>query len=412
MVRDSPALRAPHVWRARQMAHLLLLFRTMASTTNVVRQIREAAVPIVGRGGRDLEPLLERIGDAQIVLLGESSHGTHEFYEMREAITRRLITARGFRAVAIEADWPATSHVDRWVRFASAADPEAEEALESFRRFPGWMWRNIEVSNFIRWLRLHNLMAMPDRKVGLYGLDLFGPRGEPIGDARDVASSLAAADGEPRSVRFFAEQSARVARNAAGYRRALAGPRAAAWNLRDRHMAETIDALACHLESASAARIIVWAHNSHVGDSRATEMGRSGEVNLGQLLRDRWGADVVSVGLTTHHGTVTAARQWDAAPERMALGPAITGSWDAVLHETGLQSFLLLLTGTGRTIESLDEERLERAVGVVYFPQTERASHYFHARLAAQFDALIHLDETSATAPLELEERTGMAAGP
>ncbi|MBI2897269.1 MAG: erythromycin esterase family protein [Deltaproteobacteria bacterium] len=381
----------------------------MVETTHVVRQIREAAIPLAGGRASDLDPLLQRIGDARIVLLGDASHGTHEFYDARAAITKRLIALKGFRAVAIEADWPDTSCVDRWVRAGSADVGEAEDALDAFGRFPGWMWRTVEVSRFLRWLRLHNDIAgTAARQVGVYGLDLFSFQGaigaSPPGPAR-------AGDGSDLG-RLHVEQAARLVRNAARYRRSLAGARASSWNLRDRHMAETVEALAAHLESAGQeARIVVWAHNSHVGDSRATEMSRTGEVNLGHLLRERWGPDVVAVGLTTHHGVVTAAREWYAAPEQRVLGPALAGSWEAIFHATGLSRFLLVLTGTERRIEGLEEERLERAVGVVYFPETERASHYFLARLGWQFDAVIHLDETSGTEPLESEGRSGMAAG-
>ena len=427
-----------------------------AEDQDLIAAVRAAAVPLTGGAG-DHDRLLDLIGDARYVLLGEASHGTDEFYRQRAAITRRLIAERGFAAVAVEADWPDAGRVNRFVR-GDAGDPTADAALGDFRRFPQWMWRNTVVLDFVRWLRAHNdALAADDHRVGFYGLDLYSLRAsmdavvgyldrvdpeaadrararygcfdhfggdaqtygyatalgsaEPceddvVGQLRELqrrAAELAGRNGRAAAeAHFFAEQNARLAKNAESYYRAMFRGRPSSWNLRDRHMAETLDALTAHLDrGGSPPKIVVWAHNSHLGDARATEMGAGGELNLGQLVRERAGRDAVLVGFTNYQGTVTAATDWGGPAERKTVRPGLPGGVEALFHAVGQPAFLLPLRDGGEAAERLREPRLERAIGVVYRPETERVSHYFAARLGEQFDAVLHLDQTGAVEPLE-----------
>ena len=419
--------------------------------------IRAELHPLTGHAG-DHDPLLELVGDARVVLLGEATHGTHEFYHERARITQRLIEEKGFTVVAVEADWPDAYRVNRFVR-GTGEDSSAREALDGFRRFPTWMWRNTDVLALVDWLREYN-GSLPDgaARVGFYGLDLyslfasieavigyldevdpeaarraryrygcfehFGEDSQAYGYAAEMgitpgcedqavqqlvelqrrAAELARRDGRiPEDEHFFAEQNARLVKNAEEYYRTMFRGRVSSWNLRDRHMADTLEALVRHFDARGGrTKVVVWEHNSHIGDARATEMGDEGEWNVGQLARERWGRDAVLVGFTTHHGTVTAAPDWDAPAERKRVRPALAGSFEALLHAIGVPAFLLPLRGREALGEALGASRLERAIGVVYLPRSERVSHYFHARLPEQFDAVIHVDETRAVEPLEV----------
>jgi erythromycin esterase-like protein len=417
--------------------------------------IHRFAQPLTGRAG-DYDGLLELIGDSRFVLLGEASHGTHEFYRERARITQRLIEEKGFAAVAVEADWPDAYRVNRWVR-CLGKDQDALEALSDFHRFPRWMWRNQDVLEFVYWLRTANEARPSSRRVGFYGLDLyslfssmeavigfleqadppaalraryryscfehFGEDTQAYGYAAEFgltqscedqavqqllelqrrAAELAPKDGSiAEDEFFFAEQNARLVMNAEEYYRAMFRGREVSWNLRDQHMTETLEALVRHLDrKVGHSKIVVWEHNSHVGDARATALGESGELNVGQLARERFGADAVLVGFSTYSGTVTAASDWGAPAERKRVRPGLPGSWEALFHGGGLANFLLPFRGRPWWSDTLDQPRLERAIGVVYRPETERVSHYFEARLAQQFDALIHWDETRAVEPLD-----------
>jgi erythromycin esterase-like protein len=398
----------------------------------------DPAVEIVRANALPIEKLLEAIGEARLVLIGEASHGTHEFYRIRAELTQALIRERGFTHVAVEADWPDAYRANRWVRgLSKERGPEA--ALEDFTRFPRWMWRNAEVVAFLRWLRAHNAGRPEGERTGFYGLDLyslhrsiehvlayldkvdpeaaarareryacfemFGEDPQAYGWASTLGMSKTCEDEVTAQLvdmlklkdseeQFAAEQNARLIANAETYYRAMYGRRANSWNVRDRHMMETLQALLDHAGPGS--RAVVWAHNSHLGDARATEMSARGELNLGQLVRERFGEQAWLVGFTTHAGSVTAARDWGDPAERRRVRPSLDGSWERVFHDTGLQRFLLLLRHNG-----LSGERLERAIGVIYRPESERFSHYFGARLSKQFDAVIHIDETSALQPLE-----------
>jgi len=407
----------------------------------------------------DYDPLLQFRGDARVILLGEATHGTDEFYSERATITKRLIAEKGFSIVAIEADWPDSARVHRYVRGATG-DASAEQALSGFRRFPTWMWRNTVVMGFVGWLRDFNKNIGPKRApIGFYGMDLYSLHAsieavlaylekidrnaatrarlryscfdhfsrdpQAYGYATTVgameacenavvaqlvelqqkAGEFLSRDGAVAAEEFFfAEQNARLVKDAEQYYRAMFRGRASSWNLRDRHMAETVENLVAHLNGSRQPKAIIWAHNSHLGDARATEMSHYGELNVGELIRERFSNEAVLIGFTTHHGTVTAASDWGAPAERKNVRPALEGSYEDLFHEIGLDRFWIDLRDAGQ-IGVLQQLRIERAIGVIYRPETERLSHYFHARLSEQFDAVIHIDETSAIEPLE---RTGV----
>ncbi|MCW2952156.1 MAG: Erythromycin esterase [Conexibacter sp.] len=431
------------------------------TTDDEVRELLERARQAPGEGHRhavrrmhgrasDHDRLLELAADTPLVLVGEASHGTYDFYRERAEITRRLIAEHGFTAVAAEADWPDAYRVNRFVR-GESDDETPEQALADFHRFPHWMWRNVVVAEFVGWLREWN-DGLPDgaQKVGFYGLDLYSlhtsmeavvayleevdPEAawrareryscfdhfgrdpqvyayettlggaeaceqqavEQLVELRAAAAERARTDGRiDVDGDFYAEQNARLVVNAEQYYRAVFRGGAASWNVRDRHMAETLDALVDHLERTSGAtKVAVWAHNSHLGDARATELGQSGELNLGQLVRERHGDDVLLVGFTTYTGTVTAASRWDGPSERKHVRRALAGSWEQVFHDLDLPRFMIETNG-------LPGRRLERAIGVIYQPETERFSHYFHTELEHQFDVVLHIDDTRALEPLE-----------
>ena len=403
-------------------------------------------------------PILDLIGDARVVLIGEATHGTHEFYHTRAHLTRALVASRGFNIVALEADWPDAFRLNRWVR-GNGPDQSAEAALGDFERFPRWMWRNRQVLQFAEWLRDHNLRQPPTGRAGLYGLDLyslhrsmeavlryleridpaaatrarrryacfdlFGDDPQSYGHTttsgmapsceREViaqlielqrqASDYISRDGHVAADEyFFAEQNARVVSDAERYYRAMFVDGRESWNLRDRHMMATLEAVIDHVSRLNgSARAVVWAHNSHLGDARATQMGVQGELNVGQLARERFGRDVLSIGFTTHTGSVTAAKNWDEPPELMAVRPSLPGSYERLFHDTGLPAFVLDLSGPAGAV--LRRPRLERAIGVIYRPDTERHSHYFSASLPHQFNLVVHYDETRAVEPLELWSR-------
>jgi len=426
--------------------------------------VHEAAHPLSGAID-DYNPLMELIGDASLVLIGEASHGTHEFYRERAQITKRLIKEKGFTAVAVEADWPDAYRVNRYVQ-GVGSDADAVEALEGFKRFPAWMWRNADVLDFVGWLRTYNDdLPASAMKAGFYGLDLyslhtsmaavldyleridpeaaqrararyacfdhFGKDEQAYGYATglglsescedEVVSQLlelyqnsaeyAWRDGRfTADEHFYATQNARLVMNAERYYRSMFRGGISSWNLRDAHMVETLESLQTFLATQKPRpKIVVWEHNSHLGDARATRMGQEGEWNVGQLVRERHGDDEILIGFTTFEGTVTAASNWDGPAERKRVRPALKNSYEALFHEVNIPRFLLTFRGTDHAAAALREPLLERAIGVIYRPETERASHYFQARLSAQFDAVIHFDETRAVEPLEVtaEWKTG-----
>ena len=416
--------------------------------------VREIAQPLVGEA-HDYDGLLQLIDDARLVLIGEASHGTHEFYFERAAITKRLIAEKDFSILAIEADWPDSARVHRYVRSVSS-DANPDQALSGFRRFPTWMWRNKVVLEFVKWLRGFNEKLDPKRPpVGFYGMDLYSLHAsieavlryldkvdpeaarrarlryscfdhfghdpqeyayaatvgaiescenavvQQLAELQQRAAEFLSRDGEVAAEEFFfAEQNARLVKDAERYYRAMFRGRASSWNLRDQHMVETLENLVGHLNGSRQPKAIVWAHNSHLGDAHSTEMSHHGEVNVGQLVSERFDGDAVLIGFSTYQGTVTAASDWGAPAEQKNVRPALRGSYEDLFHQTGLPRFWIDLQGAGQ-IGVLQQRRLERAIGVIYRPETERLSHYFHARLPEQFDAFIHIDKTRAVEPLE-----------
>lgn len=421
--------------------------------SNPAGVLRSGAVPLLGSSD-DYDDLLDRVGDTPLVLLGEASHGTDEFYRMRAEITKRLIVERGFTAVAVEADWPDAHRVHRYV-IGGNDDDGAEHALRSFKRFPRWMWRNRHVLDFVEWLRHYNdRMATRGERVGFYGLDLYSlhasrdavltylTKADPAmairaseryscfenvgGDLHEYGARAALGEigsceedaiAQLEEIReldvknaiaedhddelFFAEQNARLIVNADAYYRSVFKGRGAGWNIRDTHMADTLDVLIAYLVKHHQRRkVVVWEHNSHIGDARATSMGVH-ECTVGQLVRERYGAEnAVLVGFTTFDGAVTAANDWDRPAEKKRIVPAIEGSWESLFHRVGLDAFMLSVNDP-MVEHVLRASRLERAIGVVYRPMTERISHYFDAWIGKQFDVVIHVDRTSALEPLD-----------
>jgi protein-L-isoaspartate(D-aspartate) O-methyltransferase len=419
-----------------------------------VRAIAQAAQPFESIETANLKPLLDRIGDARVVLLGEASHGTSEFYRMRERISRELILKKGFSFVAIEGDWPDAARVDHYVRHRNTPPSE----WTAFARFPVWMWRNNEVRAFVDWLHKHNLSVAPKARVAFHGLDLYSlydsiravlkyldevdPQSAKVARERygcltpwqsdpatyghaaltggyptcekDVVHALkdllgkrlayAGDDGE----RFLdAVQNARLVANAERYYRIMYYGSRASWNLRDEHMFETLKTLLDHHGPQSKA--IVWAHNSHIGDAAATEMHARGEHNIGHLCRNEFGDRCYSIGFGTNRGTVAAASDWDGPLEIKIVRPALKQSYEKLCHDTGLPRFMLPLRDHAAPHSlSLIKPRLERAIGVIYRPETERASHYFEAVLPRQFDEYIWFDETRAVTPFKTQELEGL----
>ena len=416
--------------------------------------IRSQAVALTGAAD-DYDALLDLVGNARFVLLGEATHGTHEFYAERARITRRLIEEQGFAAVAVEADWPDAYRVNRYVR-GEGRDTDGRAALSGFERFPAWMWRNTAVLDFVEWLRERNEGAGA-AKAGFYGLDLYSlftsihevlayldkvdPEAarearrrygcfdhydrdsQQYGYATSFGMSESCEQGVLAALHdlqqrgfdymqgddiaaedafFCAQQNARLVKNAEEYYRTMFRGRVSSWNLRDSHRAETLDALARHLSrDGKPARIVVWEHNSHIGDARATEIGRMGEWNVGELARKAYGQDACLVGFSTYHGRVTAASEWDGPAEHKHVRPGLPGSYEHLLHSTGLGNFYLPLRDPGPARQAMMEGRLERAIGVLYLPRSERQSHYFMAQMPRQFDAVIHIDRSTAVEPLD-----------
>lgn len=411
-------------------------------------EARQLAHPL--SGPETWAPLLDRIADAKVVLLGEASHGTHEYYRWRAELTQRLIAERGFSFVAVEGDWPDCERIDRSVRLDPDAPEDPRAALEQFRRWPTWMWANEEVCAFARWLREHNAGRPKAARVGFHGLDVyslweslraillhlrehdpdhvadalaayrcFEPYGEdpqayavqarfvPPGCEPQVLDLLvrmrraAIFDGDAS---FSAWQNAEVAANAERYYRAMISGGADSWNIRDVHMADTLDRLLHHY--GPQAKVIVWAHNTHVGDARATDMAASGIVNIGQLARERHQAeDVVLVGFGGHRGTVIAGGRWGAPAETMSVPRAMHRSLEDLLHATGLDQALFVFP-TERQPDWLTGTLAHRAIGVVYHPDREQSLNYVPTRAGQRYDAFCWFDETTAVHPLPVPAAT------
>lgn len=420
----------------------------------VPEMIKREAEPFLDINSADIQPLLERIGDSRVVLLGEASHGTSEFYRMRSRITRALIEEKGFNIVAVEADWPDAAHIDRFIRNTDIKLPTDVP----FTKFPSWMWRNEEAQDLIKELRLFNdNMENHEDKVGFFGLDLYslyssidavinylddinpdlaeiarqrygcltpyennpatygaaatsGRYRECEKDVVDMLEELlenrvelTAHDGD----KFRdAIQNARLVANSEKYYRSMYMGSNQSWNQRDSHMFETLQAL---LESGgSDAKAIVWAHNSHIGNARATEMSGRGEYNIGQLAKEEYGDGAFNIGFGTDHGTVAAASNWGGRLRFKDVRPSLDNSYERLMHQSGVKRFLLPLRDKSKAVfEKLKKPHLERAIGVIYRPETELQSHYFQASLPNQFDEYIWFDETTAINPMKISTVEG-----
>jgi erythromycin esterase len=407
-------------------------------------EIARLARPMADAGG--LDPLLERIGDARFVLIGEASHGTAEFYRWRAELTKRLIVERGFGFVAVEGDWPDCFDVNCWVKDRSGRAGEAAATVARFERWPTWMWSNAEVAEFVGWLRDHNRGTGAD--VGFYGLDVyslwesidrilrylhgqhpdalvaaqaalacFDPYGEdpqryahatrfvPEGCEAEVVRVLAdlrrlAREGASSEADFDALQNSEVVAGAERYYRTMVRGDGESWNVRDCHMVDTLDRLLAHHGRRSKA--VVWEHNTHVGDARATDMAAAGMVNVGQLVRQRHTDDgVVLVGFSSYEGSVIAAPRWGAPLQRMPVPPARSDSHEALLHELGSDDPVLLIFPTARDSRWLSARRGHRAIGVVYDPRRDPYGNWVPTVMGGRYDALIHIDETEALHPLQ-----------
>jgi erythromycin esterase-like protein len=414
--------------------------------------VRAQSHPLVSPA--DLDPLMARVGDARFVLLGEASHGTAEYYTWRAQLSQRLILEKGFSFVAVEGDWPDCYRVNRYVRGFPDAGDQARDVLHNFERWPTWMWANEEIADFADWLRQHNDAAPAGQKAGFYGLDVyslwdslyqvmgylrehdpdamsaarrafqcFEPYGEDVQDyaratrwvdascedeviallARLRQSARRAAGGEDRrEAQFDAEQNALVVKNAEHYYRTMVRGGPESWNIRDRHMTETLGRLINH--HGPGAKVIIWEHNTHIGDARYTDMAGDGMVNVGQLVRERYGGEgVVLVGFGSHRGSVVAGQEWDAPMERMTVPPGRPGSWEDVLHQAAPDSLLVFEDEDRRG--PMAQTRGHRAIGVVYHPQYELFGNYVPTVLPRRYDAFLFIDQTEALHPLHVRPR-------
>ncbi|WP_052208877.1 erythromycin esterase family protein [Croceibacterium mercuriale] len=429
---------------------------TESDTRLAADLVATAAEPLPDFDDPSFGAAFDRFAGARVVCLGEASHGTSEFYRARAAITRRLIEKHGFTMVAMEADWPDAATVDRMVR----GKPALPEAEAPFTRFPTWMWRNAEFQGFVDWLSTHNAAQAPAGQVSFHGLDLYNMSAsiaavigylertdlEAAAEARKLYGCLkpwkeqpaiygrmALSEGHGRCeagvVKLLrdlfaregdyapddpdsfldAAQNARLVANAEAYYRAMYHGSAASWNLRDEHMADTLEVLL--QRRGPDAKAVVWAHNSHVGDARRTDMGRSrDELNLGQLLRERYGSAACLIGFGTHGGTVAAADDWDEPMQVKTINPSRADSYERIMHDSGIDRFLLDLRD-GVAAEELrlvlGDERLERYIGVIYRPETERWSHYSAATLVDEYDAFVWFDRTSAVIATGMSRKPG-----
>lgn len=430
---------------------------------STVQLLREVVDRFDDLDSADLGPLLERIGDSRLVLLGEATHGTSEFYRFRARLTRELIERRGFRVVAVEADWPDAAKIDRFVRHRHSEGRSAgpEEDVQAFTRFPTWMWRNREVRDLVHWLEEHNREREPEEKVSFHGLDLYSLHTslsrvldyleevdpEAAARARERYSCISPwstdpvlygraafsgryADCEDEVVatltellesrldymekdgeRFLdAAANARVVADAERYYRAMYQGSTESWNQRDQHMFETLRSVLEFRGRTGEAKAVVWEHNSHLGDAAATEMGARGQINVGHLARKHFADEAFLLGFGTDHGTVAAASSWDGEMEIKDVRPSREGSYERLCHDTEVPAFMLHLKEPEREElrGELMDPRLERAIGVIYRPETELMSHYFQALLPQQFDEWVWFDETEAVTPLSGEETEGM----
>lgn len=417
---------------------------------DVIAAIQQWGHPLQSKGG--LEPLFDRIGDSRIVMLGEGSHGTHEYYQWRSYITRRLIEEKGFNFIAVEGDWPDCYRLNRFVKGYDASSKSAFEVLHAFNRWPTWMWANWEITALANWLQQHNSGLPANKKAGFYGLDVyslwesmdsimqylkkmdpaalrvaenayrcFEPYRKDEGRSYAQASMLVPETCQQEVVHllseiqrklptyntdhenvFSAEQNATVTVNAEKYYRAMVKGGPHSWNVRDRHMSDTLERLLSFHGDGSKA--IVWAHNTHVGDARATDMADEGMFNIGELARMlHHEKGVVLVGFGSFKGTVTAGRSWGATMQQMAMPEARPGSWEYMLHKAGGENKLLIMTDFSNNDALMESHIGHRAIGVVYNPEYERFGNYVPTILPLRYDAFIYLEETTGLHPIHME---------
>lgn len=423
----------------------------------LIKLLNTEIKPIDWRDETSLDVILNKVGDTRLVLMGEATHGTMDFYQTRMALSKRLIAEKNFHAIAIEGEWTSAFFIHQFLQGQNGLK-EPKEALRGFNRFPLWMWRNMPMIDFLQWLRQHNdNVKSPQKKIGFFGLDLYclnasmeaviqylkkhdpasaekaihnyacfeQPMIDPqmygymvesryqkacvnevcnqFLEMQNIAINKIKKESSPDEALFYAVQNARLVKNAEHYYRALFEARAITWNIRDEHMMETVHNLLTFLESKhqEPAKIIIWAHNSHIGDARATEMSDRNEINLGQLVRERFHAASFHLGFSTHHGTVTASDDWDGETLCKTVNPGMAGSYEELFHKLKYKDFFLSLHENEALNKLLKISRLQRAIGVIYRPETELESHYFFTKLPYQFDGIIHLDETKAIEPLD-----------
>ncbi|KXH87116.1 erythromycin esterase family protein [Sporosarcina sp. HYO08] len=398
----------------------------------------------------DLLPLLEAIGDAKIVCLGEASHGTSEFYTVRARLSKMLIEQKGFTSIAVEGDWPSAQKVNRYIKDYTTSDKIVGQALQAFHRWPTWMWANEEISNLINWLKKFNQNKTAIQKVGFYGIDLYSlwesideiiryltdtnPAGADLELAKkafscfepynrypeqyaistvhfsqdcidEVSQLLASIRSHPQYYKDTEESdlnikmNALVAKNAESYYRAMMQDNAASWNIRDEHMVEAINEIRAH--HGLDTKMIVWEHNTHIGDARATAMKAEGMLNIGQILREQYHPDqIYTVGFGTHRGTVIAAEKWGLPHKIVNVPPAKQDSWEDLLHRMGSQDKLFLFTEENR--KYFQDWIGHRAIGVVYNPEFEMYGNYVPSQIGNRYDAFIYIDRTKALQPINV----------
>jgi erythromycin esterase-like protein len=397
----------------------------------------------------DLSPIIDAIGDAKIVLLGEASHGTSEFYTVRAELSKRLIAEKGFTLIAVEGDWPSTQHINRFIKGSGEAEQTVQEVLKAFNRWPTWMWANEEIADFVSWLKAHNKQKESHHKVGFYGIDVYSlwesldevitylsttnPDSMELELAKKALSCFEPFNGHPENYALSSvnlsqacvdevsqlltslraneahykddheadlnlKMNALVAKNAEEYYRAMVRSDELSWNIRDEHMVEAINEIMDY--HGKEAKIIIWKHNSHIGDASATDMEASGMINVGQIIRGQNRREnVYTVGFGTHRGTVIAADQWGIPFKQIEVPAAIKDSWEDVMHTSGAFNKLLFFNEHNRHL--FVDWIGHRAIGVVYNPEYEAYGNYVPSKIGNRYDAFIYMDQTKALAPLD-----------
>ncbi|SHG50234.1 Erythromycin esterase homolog [Salegentibacter echinorum] len=401
------------------------------------------------QSSEDLDPLIDRIGDSNYVLLGEASHGTHEYYTWRAKISKRLIEEKGFSFIAVEGDWPDCYHINRWVKNIDNSNDSIQKVLSKFKRWPTWMWANWETAAFTQWLKKHNERLTDDQKIGFYGLDVyslwdsldimvkylqkedpetaklareafhcFEPyieneayhrifRNSPEGCKKEVINLLkkvrkkAHTYDTEQEADLNAEINALVMVNAEKYYKAMVGFGEDSWNVRDRHMVQTLNTLMDY--HRPNAKVIVWEHNTHIGDARATDMTASGLVNVGQLVREQHKSeDVVLVGFGSYEGSVIAGSSWEAPMQKMKVPKGVEGSLEHKLHKISPRDKLIVFNEDKELKKAFSYRQGHRAIGVVYHPQREKGN-YVPSEVSSRYDAFLYIDKTKALHPLNIQ---------